>query len=76
MIVVAFGAEAAAAAAAIRAQQQKAAQAQALRNAQLLIDSQNVAQKRQASVASESVTGHAIVYSPKYGTTVVGKRTL
>jgi len=73
---MAFGAEATIAAAAIRAQQQKAAQAQSIRNAQLLLDAQNVSQKRQAAVASESVTGHAIAYSPKYGTTVVGKRTL
>lgn len=71
---MAFGAEAAQAASAIRAQQQKAAQAQAIRNTQLMIDAQNIAEKRQAAVASESVTGHVVVRHPIYGTTVLGRR--
>ncbi len=71
---MAFGAESSAVAA-MKATQAKAAQAQALRNMQLVEDAQTASQNRVASVTAESRTGHAIAFSPRYGTTIVGRRT-
>jgi hypothetical protein len=46
-----------------------------LRNQQLVLDAEKAKINRTNSVASESVTGHAVIYHPEYGTTVIGKRT-
>jgi hypothetical protein len=59
----------------IHAQQQKAAQAQSLRNQQLVLDAEKEKINRANSVASEPRTGQVAIRHPIYGTTVVGKRT-